>query len=271
MATVSGISVAAKPTFQEYRQWLASEHKAVVDQRLENYYEIVCRTAKDAFNVDPIIQSIREGLRELDDVYLIENKCGLMSNFDVKLVTKPFVSFLEKTYRKNVLFNPSFPNPPDGDWLLPDNWYGRINDVIRTTLVVKYLDGAEYLLAWIQKICMREGVNATCDYEARFEGYYAIHLYFKRNIEITTQDFSKRQQEFQLEIQLTTQIKEIVKSILHSFYEKARVATGRGAVGKDWRWDYKSDEFVANNLGHVIHCVEGMIVQIRERQGGDFP
>ena len=33
-----------------------------------------------------------------------------------------------------------------------------------------------------------------------------------------------------------------------------------------WQWDYKSDEFSANYLGHILHYVEGMIVEIREKQ-----
>ena len=33
-----------------------------------------------------------------------------------------------------------------------------------------------------------------------------------------------------------------------------------------WQWDYKSDEFTANYLGHILHYVEGRIVELRDKQ-----
>ncbi len=32
-----------------------------------------------------------------------------------------------------------------------------------------------------------------------------------------------------------------------------------------WQWDYKGDEFATNYLGHILHYVEGMIMDVRER------
>ena len=33
-----------------------------------------------------------------------------------------------------------------------------------------------------------------------------------------------------------------------------------------WQWNYKGDEFTANYLGHILHYVEGMIMEIRDKQ-----
>ena len=38
---------------------------------------------------------------------------------------------------------------------------------------------------------------------------------------------------------------------------------------KIWQWNYKSDEFAANYLGHILHYVEGMIIEIRDKKRGD--
>ncbi len=67
-----------------------------------------------------------------------------------------------------------------------------------------------------------------------------------------------------VEIQITTQIQEIIKVLLHKHYEENRKTT----VPKDykWQWDYKSPEFSSNYLGHIIHYVEGMIVEIRDKE-----
>ena len=33
-----------------------------------------------------------------------------------------------------------------------------------------------------------------------------------------------------------------------------------------WQWDYTNDRFNTNYLGHIVHYVEGMIVQLRDKQ-----
>ncbi len=35
---------------------------------------------------------------------------------------------------------------------------------------------------------------------------------------------------------------------------------------KIWQWDYKCDEFLPNYLGHIIHYIEGMIMEVRDRK-----
>lgn len=52
--------------------------------------------------------------------------------------------------------------------------------------------------------------------------------------------------------------------MLHKYYEDKR----KGIREEDikWQWDYKSDEFATNYLGHILHYVEGMIMEIREKQ-----
>jgi hypothetical protein len=52
--------------------------------------------------------------------------------------------------------------------------------------------------------------------------------------------------------------------LLHKYYEDKR----KGIREEDikWQWDYKSDELATNYLGHILHYVEGMIMEIREKQ-----
>jgi ppGpp synthetase/RelA/SpoT-type nucleotidyltranferase len=265
--TPSAFFFTGKPAYDQYKAWLLETHKVSVDPQMENHYAVICDTAHRAFEQCEVWTGIVSGLRELNDKFLISHKCALMKGFSPRIVTKPFNSFLEKTYRKNILFNSNFPEPPKGGWLLPDNCHSAINDIIRTTITVNYLDGVEYVLGHVQRAASERGVGTASDNEARMEGYYAIHLYYRKEIRVIGRDFTSKECEFSFEIQITTEIKEIVKTILHAFYDKARLAATKDG-GRDWRWDYKSDEFVANNIGHVIHYIEGMIVQVRDRQGG---
>lgn len=62
-----------------------------------------------------------------------------------------------------------------------------------------------------------------------------------------------------IEIQVTTQAKEVLRKLLHVGYESSRL----GDVQSDWQWAYDSRAFAANYLGHVLHYVEGRIMNIR--------
>jgi hypothetical protein len=52
--------------------------------------------------------------------------------------------------------------------------------------------------------------------------------------------------------------------MLHLHYEKRREQRA-GPESDAWKWDYKSDEFSTNYLGHILHYLEGVIVEIRNK------
>jgi hypothetical protein len=190
---------------------------------------------------------------------------------EIKLEKKPFNSFLRKTYRKNILNNDKWPNEPTGGWITPDNWYSRINDIVRTVVVVKYLDGVKFLVDKIASLANKYSLDFRVDFEAKEEGYYAAHSYVRQVFEIPTISWKTERTEIDVEIQVTTQLQEVIRALLHKYYEQKRCEL-RSEMLK-WQWDYKCDEFSANYLGHILHYVEGMIVEIREREnkgGGQY-
>ena len=100
--------------------------------------------------------------------------------------------------------------------------------------------------------------------EAREEGYYAAHLYVQREFEIPRIDWDTDKVDISIEIQVTTQLQDAIRKLLHKHYEERRKQVTDDDM--KWQWDYKSDEFAANYLGHILHYVEGTIVEIREKQ-----
>jgi ppGpp synthetase/RelA/SpoT-type nucleotidyltranferase len=184
------------------------------------------------------------------------------------LVRKPFTSFLVKTLRKNVLDNRSWPENPEGGWIEPQNWYARVNDIIRTTLVVKYMDGVSFLA---EKICGHldaAGVWNRIDYEAKEDGYYAGHLYFRHDVNIPKPDWGTKTVPVMVELQITTQLQDVIRALTHAYYNERRVRATSADI--KWQWDYASDEFVPNYLGHILHYMEGMIMEVRDRgKAGD--
>ena len=116
----------------------------------------------------------------------------------------------------------------------------------------------------IQSLCGTHSLPCEFSFEAKEEGYYAAHLYIRPEFEIPEVTWNTKRIKVSIEIQITTQLQEVIRKLLHKYYEQRR--KGLGVEKIKWQWDYKSDEFSANYLGHIVHYVEGMIMEIREKQ-----
>lgn len=247
-----------------YKEWLGKEHGIEVTGRTAIYYDSVASVVKRDFDKSDFWKELTGSLREFDSEYQLRTGYPLFFDFTSEFYIKPFDSFLLKTFRKNILENERWPDTPEGGWILPDNWYSRINDIVRTLFVVKYLDGVEFIMDKIRSLCTKRNLPCDVSLEAREEGYYAAHLYTKQEFEIPRVTWDTERVDVSVEIQITTQLQDVIRKLLHKYYERRREVVD-GKEGS-WQWDYRSDEFVANYLGHVLHFVEGMIVEVRERQ-----
>jgi predicted NAD-dependent protein-ADP-ribosyltransferase YbiA (DUF1768 family) len=96
------------------------------------------------------------------------------------------------------------------------------------------------------------------------EGHYAAHLCVCDTFEVPGERWDTKSVPVTVEIQITTQLQEAIRRLLHSYYEARRMLPVQER--SDWQWEYGSDEFVANYLGHILHYVEGMIMEVRDRQ-----
>lgn len=251
-------------TIGDYEAWLYTVHGIDLPS-LENWYTSVVEKVRHDFENSQFWHKLMEDLSDFDAEYSLTKGFSLRSNGPPKLVIKPFLSFVDKTLRKNILENNHFPNPPPGGWLLPNNWNSRINDLVRTFFVAKYLDGVGFLVEKIKSSCMPHSYHFDVAFEAREEGYYAAHINVRRLFEIPRYDVGTEKVEMSIEIQITTQLQEVIKALLHKFYEQNRMKTVTDEP--KWKWDYESDEFAMNYLGHILHYIEGMIMDIRKRQG----
>ncbi len=248
---------------EEYLRWLQADHGVQTD-KLRNHYQAVANAIQKALTECPFWCELHSKLHDLNDAYKIKHKYQLFTNYEVDIIQKPYDSFLLKTYRKNIILNANWPKELSTGWLLPPEWYSKINDIARTTLVVKYLDGIEFLLEEINNIAKRLDGPITYDLEARPEGYYAAHAYFSLPVEIPKIDCDTEIIEIELEIQITTQLKDIIKSLLHQHYEQKKIQSPK--ISQNWQWDYKSEEFSTNYLGHILHYVDGMIMGIIDKE-----
>ncbi len=249
-----------------YIKWFSDKHKTSPIDILRSHYTSVTNQLKLSLEKSAFWQRLIDGLKTYEEEYLLATGYPLfLPDWKPEVFVKTFDAFLLKTFRKNVLLNENWPGAPPSGWILPTNWFSQVNDVVRTLLVVKYLDGVEFLIEKIRKCCEDDKHDCSVVLEAREEGYYAAHLYTRREFEIPRITWDTEQVTVQVELQITTQLQEVIRKLLHRYYEERRRKAPLEESAK-WQWNYKSDEFVANYLGHILHYVEGMIIEVREAQ-----
>ncbi len=249
----------------EYKKWLKEKHKVEISDKTQKYYDSVTNIIKLDLEKSEFWIQLTKNLREYDGEYYAQTGYNLFNQgFELVLHKKSFESFLLKTFRKNIIDNECWPNEPKDRLILPNSWYSRINDIIRTLFEVKYLDGVEFIISKIKSICEKYGMEFKISYEATEVGYYAAHLYIRKNFEIPKVTWDTEWIDVSIEIQITTQIQEVIRKLLHKYYEDVRKRLEKEDI--KWQWNYESDEFAANYLGHILHYVEGMIMEIRKKQ-----
>jgi len=122
-----------KPTnIDEYKKWLINNGVEDLKREQAHYNAVVNRMAAD-FQVSDFWINLIKNFPEFNDEYLLKTGYPLFPSRDYKptVVTKPFDSFLLKTFRKNIIENKLFPVEPQEGWVLPSNWFSRINDIMR--------------------------------------------------------------------------------------------------------------------------------------------
>lgn len=248
---------------QEYVTWLKDEFDIILDNRSQTYYNAVTSRILSDFEKSNIWESIKNNFKEIDAEYKVKTGYKLfIEDKPPMLVTKPYESYILKTYRINILNNNNWPDQPENGWVIPNFSFSEVKDLIRTMFIVKYLDGVEFLVNILEQSCKQYNNTIKCDYEARDEGYYAAHINIKDNFEIPKIDWDTKTEVINVEIQITTQLQEVIRRLLHLNYEKNRQIQ---KPEEKWQWDYKSEQFSLNYLGHILHYIEGMIMEIRDK------
>lgn len=249
----------------EYKTWLKNKYDIDLSDKTKRYYDAVVSKATDDFRNSDLWKTLISQLEQSNQEYYLMKNYYLFADTSVpELYKKSFDSFLLKTFRYNVVNNPEWPNEPDAGLIMPVNWFSRINDMVRTCFVVKYLDGVTFFASKLTDICNSLDCTSHIDYEAKEEGYYAAHFYVSFRCDVPLEDWDTKYEIILVEIQITTQLQEVIKRLLHKHYEQRRERLPAGDI--KWQWDYRSDEFATNYLGHILHYIEGMIVEMRDRK-----
>lgn len=234
-------------------------------EKYSNHYLSSSLIIKQGFEKSAFWEALEVNLEDAEIVYQIENPgYYLLTRPDdpIELEIKSFNSFIEKSFRKMKSKSSVSLDKIDEDWALKQ--YSLINDILRGRIVVKYLNGVEFLVDKIKKLGKQHKVIVKSSPKAEMEGYYAIHLDIEYEIEIPKFKFEMIKIKSSVEIQITTQLQEVIKKLLDKYYQERRVNLEE--QNRDWQWNYKSEEFATNYLGHILHYIEGMIMGIIDKQ-----
>jgi hypothetical protein len=255
-----------KPSLPAYPSWLRRKFRLTKAVHAKADYDLVSSSLKRQFEKSAFWLDVLSSFNDWESAYrLSHSDYGLLVGQPPTVVTKDWDRFLTKTWRHNVHNNANWPDPPRGDWLLPPRWYGAINDVVRTLLVVKYMDGVPFLGERLEYAAAQHGCSVQSDLLGTPTGYYAGHVVIRHAVELRTSGWRLESREVPVEIQITTQLHEVIRRLLHRHYEKRRVADGDDYT---WQWDQSSEEFQANYLGHILHYVDGQILLTRDAEPG---
>lgn len=209
----------------------------------------------------PFVLELSKTLVVWDDECKRDNNYPLLMDAELPPFNrKSYDSFLNKIYRSCCVYNNKFPAAPDAGWITDANYLSVINDLVRNKISCKFIDGPRILSAKLVELAAKHGLRAEYSSRNYDDGYYAYHVYVYFPLIIDLGTSPAVTHEVAVEIQISTQLKEVMYEILHKFY-----ADDRSKVFKDdWKWDLGSLKFKSGYLSHTLHMLEAMIVELRD-------
>lgn len=257
-------------TLTEYVKWLKAKGIFNSARAQENHYKMAAEWARAAFIEAKLWTGLGELLNRANDSYQLKHSGYplLHTHAPPEVRVKPYQSAIEKTFRKNILQNMNFPQPPeDTGWVLPTPvHFASLGDVVRAQFVVKYADGVEYLAAQLKTAAELAGFTYSMKFAARNEGYYAAHITLDKWMELPKFTWDTEDVRMVYELQITTQLQEVILQLTHHNYETRRIRDVETGTTRPWEWDFGARDFSANYLGHILHYLEGVILDIRSKQ-----
>lgn len=260
---------AKRPDAANYPEWANSQleidYKA---SHVNQLYLINTRLIKNTFEATTFFSGFVDFLKGCSSQYKELHDAELLT-YDPPYAfeVKPFNSVLNKSYRWNVNWNKEWPNKPASrqrqDWLTPTNWFEKLDDLVRATIVCKYIDGPDFLAARMKEYADSVGLKAYYQAVELESGYYAFHFYlvFSCSLVTNAELTENAEKTVKVEIQITTQMQELLRELLHKFYEQTRITSDQD---DSWKWEHNTARFKSSFMGHTLHLLEGIVTELRD-------
>lgn len=137
----------------------------------------------------------------------------------------------------------------------------RMNDLVRIRVSCSYIDGVEFLAQKLEDLAKEMGCSPKLEREGKVEGYFAQHLTLDQSV-IYRYGGPEQVATIRCEIQLATELATQVWKSSHGLYERVR---GLPNAPEDWQWKPNDLRFMANQLGHMIHLADGLLIDLRDK------
>ncbi|GAB3286389.1 hypothetical protein GCM10027449_33070 [Sinomonas notoginsengisoli] len=263
---IADVERVDRPSFENYDDWLDQTWHGDKRELRPGRFLHHQADLKSEFEQSEFWLGVQRSLPMWEQDYAQENHHRLFSGTNpAPLNLKPWKSFLNKTWRENVKNNANWPDAPNSGWVLPDTWFEKFWDIIRTRFTVNYLDGVSFLVERIERHAKSLGLQVQVETKAKDTGYYAMHVRVPQEFKGLDLDYvGPELRTSEVEIQVTTALQEMVDNLTHRHFERSRETMD--PVRGPWQWDYRGAEFGVYYLGHVVHWVEGMIMAVRDTQ-----
>lgn len=257
----------AHPSEADYFQ----QHGEVIGFHPDNdgrAYEVTMRALQSQLTTGRFISDLTTALTEMANTYAGGRPDLLLYGgkaSDFQILIKTFTSLKNKVYRLNCTWNDNYPDKPlKYDFVNSYNYmiHDKINDIFRTRLVCRYMDGPKFIALGLERFCKDKRIQYRHYPMSTDNGYYSWHCYMKLPFEVPSGDVVI-QRDIWLELQITTQLTELIIGLTHGLYEDQR-NHNRERATSDWKWEPNSQRFRAVYLGHTLHLLEGIIQTFRD-------
>ena len=237
------------------------------DEATKRHFDTLQVVLLNDIQKHPFFTQLSEALLAAEERYKARTSNPLLLEGNLaefSLQTKSYASTIDKAYRHNVAWNGKWPKPPKAGWVLPTNWHSIFDDLLRGTIVCKYIDGPEAACEAMKSLADKLSIESEFASRQLDEGYYAYHFYAKIPAEISDIAWKKHSVDLKVEVQVTTQLQEAARRLTHEAYaeQRSRLERDRDA----WKWEHASDRFRAGYIAHTLHLIEGLIVELRDRR-----
>lgn len=257
------VIISQPETTEQYIEW-ASTTLGVdfAASAIRNRFETNVQNAQNTVQNSRFVREFPTFIAQQEQLHHEQTGAGLLMSSELNVLRKPFDSAVTKSFRINVIRNRNFPRPPANGWITPDTWYSKFDDLVRSTLTCRFLDGPRVLTTALDAYARDMGLSARYTPRNTDDGYYAFHQYTGFQVDIVDSAWQTQATTVEFEIQLTTQLQEVLRELTHPLYERARVTTGRR--DESWKWEFDTPRFRTSYLGHTLHMIEAIIVQVRD-------
>jgi ppGpp synthetase/RelA/SpoT-type nucleotidyltranferase len=135
-----------------------------------------------------------------------------------------------------------------------------IGDIVRTRIRCQYIDGVEFLASKLEELSTELNVAPRRERQGKIEGYFAQHINIEHDITYREAGHSILT-KITCEIQIASALASQMWETSHSLYENVRSDM---TLSDNWQWKPDDPRFISNQLGHMLHLADGLLIQLRD-------